>query len=96
MQIVKWIIAFVCFVPALWLSGINWYIFWTIFVRKKEAPSRTPLLGGGLGVIGVMIMPVRESITWFWVPLVLDWGCFPGIFHTLMFHLMRILREKKS
>jgi len=96
MQIVKWIIAFVCFTQAVWLSGFNWYIFWKIRVRKEEAPSWIPLIGGGLGAIGVAIMPIPGSVSWFWVPLLLDWGCFLGIFDTLMFHLLRILREKKS
>jgi hypothetical protein len=84
---VQWIVAFVCFALALWLSVLNWRVFWKRHVQKVQASSWLPLIGGGLGAVGIVVLPVAGSVAWCWIPLVLDWGSIPGIGYSLFFHL---------
>jgi hypothetical protein len=70
-----------------WLAILNAGVFWKVHVRKQEAPSWIPLLGGLFGVVGLLLLPFEATRDWWWIPLLLDWGCAPGIGHTILFHL---------
>lgn len=94
MHTLQWIIAFACFSLAVWLSVLNWRVFWKRHVRKVPAPSWLPLIGGGLGAVGVVVLPVTGSAAWCWVPVLLDWGCVPGIGYSIIFHLLRRGKSK--
>jgi hypothetical protein len=93
MQVLRWIIAIGCLALAVWLSALNWNVFWKRHVRGVSAPSWIPLLAGSLGAIGIVTLPVSGSSAWWWVPLLLDWGSLPGIGYSIVYHLTR-RREK--
>ena len=52
----------------------NAVIFWLTVLRKEEAPSVAPIVGGVIAAAGVVILPVAGSWKWAWVPLLIDWG----------------------
>lgn len=88
------IIAAAIFLAAgVWLSALNAGVFWKVHVRKQEASSWIPLLGGVFGVFGLLLLPFEAVHRWWWVPLCLDWGSLPGIGHALLFHLFRQFRS---
>lgn len=82
-----WGISLVLLALSAWLMFLNWGVFWTIYVRKKHAPSWIPLLGGVLGAAALAINPQSELRVWWWVPFLVDWGCLPGLLYTLVWHL---------
>jgi len=57
--------------------AFNAMIFWLTVVRKEQASSVAPILGGVIAAAGIAILPVSESWKWLWVPLVVDWGGLP-------------------
>ena len=59
------------------------------FVLKERTPSFVPLIGGLAGVLSIMICPARAVHSWWWLPLLLDWGSVPGIAHALWWHTRR-------
>jgi hypothetical protein len=91
-SIVAWIVGGVLLLVSFWICALNAGVFWKLFVRKVEAPSWIPLLGGVLGVFGLVVIPVELAHKLCWVPLVLDYGSVPGILHTICAHLVRLLR----
>lgn len=68
------------------IAGFNWGVFWKGFVRRQEAPSWIPLLGGVLGALGLVAAPIPGTTALCWLPLLLDWGCAPGLLHTGLFY----------
>jgi len=53
----------------LWIA-LAWYLF------KKRA-SLIPFVGGVLGAISLLVLPVSGVRHFFWIPLVADLGCGP-------------------
>ena len=88
-----WCVAALALVVGLWLSLMNWAVFWALYVRRVRAPSWTPLLGGLLISIAMLSAPLPYLHRWAFVPLLLDWGCLPGLAYTLWFHLGRTRRK---
>jgi hypothetical protein len=93
-------ISIVCLAIAIWISLLNWIVFWKrhvrpvespswVDVRRIESPSWIPLLGGVLGVVGMLVAPLPHLKAWVWIPLLLDWGSVPGMGYTVWFHVLR-------
>jgi hypothetical protein len=76
----------------LWLSLLNWSVAWRTLVRRQHAPSWIPLLGGSLGALGLVVSPLPEMARVWWLPLLLDWGCAPGLLHAGLYHIVRQVR----
>ena len=65
----------------VWLSFLNWSVFWASFIRKQPVPSWIPLLGGSLGALGFVVAPVSGAAQFWWIPFLIDWGSAPGLLH---------------
>ncbi len=89
-----WIIGVVLLLLSIWVSTLNAGVFWKLFVRKVDAPSWIPLVGGVLGVFGLGILPMEFAHKLCWLPLVLDYGSLPGILHTIVAFVIRGVRER--
>ncbi|PYP92880.1 MAG: hypothetical protein DMG65_02505 [Candidatus Angelobacter sp. Gp1-AA117] len=46
-------------------------------LRAKNSGSFAMIMGGVLGAIGILLLPVSGAHKWFWLPAVLDFGCLP-------------------
>lgn len=90
--LLRWAVGGTLVLLFAWLAVLNACAPWTWYVRKREHPSWTPLLGGVSGAIGIWVLPLEAAHRWWWVPLVLDWGSLPGIAHALMYHLLSQLK----
>jgi len=63
----------------------NAMIFRLTVVRKEDAPSVAPIVGGIIAAAGVVTLPVMSSWHWAWVPLLVDWGGLPSfLYHWLI------------
>lgn len=69
---------FIFAVALLLIGGVfiayNAMIFWLTVVRKEDAPSVAPIIGGVIAAAGIVALPVTASWQWAWVPLLVDWG----------------------
>jgi hypothetical protein len=88
MELFLWILGCLCGLCFLWLTVMNWIIFWKRHILGMEAPSWFPLLAGILGVIAVLLLPLNLSCFW-WLPLLIDWGSAPGILYSIWWHVVR-------
>ncbi|MCH8250695.1 MAG: hypothetical protein IH913_13955 [Proteobacteria bacterium] len=65
--------------------AFNAMIFWFTVIRKEDASSVAPIVGGIIAAAGVIALPVTSSWHWAWIPLVVDWGGFPiFLYHWLL------------
>ena len=77
-----WPVSFVMIVLFLWIASMNAYVLVLDLRGTVDPPSWFPLFGGLLGAIGLWLLPVEGSTQWAWCPLVLDYGCAPGLLFT--------------
>jgi len=89
MEILRWIFGTICCSAFLWLTALNWQIFWKRHICKAtDTPSWIPFLAGILGAIGLLVIPLGFTAFW-WIPFFLDWGSLPGIGYSIWWHLAR-------
>lgn len=85
----RWILAMICFVPAAFLIVMNWHIFWhNMQSRRKNVDSFSswvPLIDGLLGALCLGLVPVPEVRRFWWVPIVIDYGCVVGLTETAIY-----------
>ena len=63
---------------SLWaILGNLWVAFGGLFKKRKQFQSFVPLIGGILGVVGVMLLPIPRWHIFWWLPLFIDLGCVP-------------------
>ncbi|MDT8376105.1 MAG: hypothetical protein RQ867_05110 [Mariprofundaceae bacterium] len=86
---VVWLIVFIAW-PQLTASitlltagsvmiAYNALIFRSTVVRKEEASSLLPFVGGVIAAVGIALLPLEQSWKWAWIPLLIDWGGLPLI-----------------
>ena len=89
----RWSVAILFLLAGVWVSLMNWVVFWTLYIKRTRAPSWTPLLGGLLVSMSILLAPLPDIWLWAWIPFVLDWGSAPGIGYTAWFHIRRTWKE---
>jgi len=94
MELFRWIVTGVLGFLALYIMVVNNGIFIQGYFLKKETPSWIPLLGGGLGACALLVCPVPGTGSWWWAPLLLDFGCLPGALFTGWYYLRHWQRER--
>ena len=87
-----WSLAILLLVMSAYFIIVNWVILVFQLLKKKTA-SWIPLIGGIFGVFGLMMLPVEGALDYWWVPLVIDYGCLLGMSYTAYVHVF--LRKKK-
>jgi hypothetical protein len=93
LEILRWIFGTIFCISALWIIWLNWQIFWKLHIRKEQnVSSWIPLLGGGIGALGMFTLPVKFISGYWWLPFFLDWGSILGLSHALCWHVRRILK----
>ena len=93
LEAARWILGSLSLIAGAYVSGVNAYILLR-YLRRSNAPSWIPLIGGILGAIGLLILPTPSLRAAWWIPFFLDWGSVPGITHAVAWHLLRRNREK--
>ena len=91
-DMLRWAGGGLLFIVFLWLAAMNGSIFWQNYIKREKAPSWVPLVGGVFGTLSLLLLPIDSVKPWWWVPLIVDFGCVPGIVHTLIWGLIRATR----
>lgn len=74
------------------ICGNWWFVYVGLVKRKHE--SWIPLIGGALGCVGCLLSPYAVLNRYWWVPLLLDWGCVPGFGHCAVYYLVWLVRGR--
>jgi hypothetical protein len=68
----------------------NWIIFLKRYVLKNSNSSWIPLIGGGLCGCA-LLLPCKNLGQYFIIPLLIDYGCFIGLIHTVLFIIFKVI-----
>jgi hypothetical protein len=75
-------------IAALWVTIMNWYIVFSYCFTRKHV-SWVPLVGGLLGCGATLAYPGGRLASYWWMPLLADWGCAPGLSFTAVCFLLK-------
>ncbi len=87
----RWMLAVPLLLIGVWIIVSGWVLVFQWFIQKKHS-SITPLVGGLLTTLGLLLMPSGYRTLW-WMPLVVDVGCIPSLVLVLIHVLRRYLRR---
>jgi len=90
-DVMQWILSVGLIVMFLGAAYGNWQIaYTTIYKRERCGPhvSYVFLAGGLVGSMGVWLCPLDAVSRYWWLPLVLDFGCAPYIVIAIVFGLL--------
>jgi hypothetical protein len=73
-------------VISCWVITLNWSVFAQGYLLRRKTSSWIPLIGGVAGVATFLVLPIDDIHKYWWLPLLADWGCIPGLLHALLFH----------
>jgi len=93
MDYIRWILAvlFISFFGFMFF--VNWRIAFCNYVKRTSFTSVIPFIGGIAGSLGLLIFPVKQVNSFWWIPLITEWGSIPLIIFTL---LCSIFAKNKS
>ena len=79
----RWALGVLLLLGAVWLIALNdWIVVQRLVLKRKRLPSWLPLIGGCLGMLAFLILPVAVARQYWRAPLLVDWGCIPGLLYT--------------
>ena len=76
-----WALSVVLLLVGGFVIIMNWVIIYYSLVKKKHS-SWAPLAGGVFAAVGLAILPIAGVAKYWYVPLIVDYGCLPGMTHT--------------
>ena len=84
-----WTLAVILFLFFLWIGAMNTVVIPLHWWLYKKHSSMVPLLGGLLGTVALIIVPLDGARFWWWVPLIVDLGSAPLMVATFIDWLRR-------
>ncbi|SMF41419.1 hypothetical protein SAMN06296036_112161 [Pseudobacteriovorax antillogorgiicola] len=93
MEVVYWILTIFLSLLGGYVVALNSFCV-VQMIRGYKVGSWIPLLGGGCISIAAIVAPVDTVASLWWVPLLVDWGCVPGIGWAILYHASRLVGEK--
>lgn len=94
--IIAWILSFSLLLLGAYVTVMNWAVFVNNVILKKPCGSAIPFGGGLFGSLGIIIMPIKDSFVWCWIPCFVDWGSFPAVIVSLTYVIKEKLKKKKK
>jgi hypothetical protein len=82
-------------IAAGWLIFGNWSSI-VLFLLKRKHSSWIPIIGGGVGCLGCLLSPYAVLNKLWWVPLLLDWGCVPGLSFSAIYFAISFIRRFRT
>ncbi len=83
------IVSIISGIIGVFFITINYIIFWKGYLKKEKTPSVTPLLGGVLASISILLITDGKYRFLSLLPLLLDLGCLPAIFRLIYVYFHR-------
>ncbi len=86
MTIVLWIASGLLGLLGALITLLNGGVFVQGAILRQDTPSWVPLLGGLALTVALLLCPLPGTGRWWWLPLLLDYGCVPGFAHTAWYY----------
>lgn len=83
-HVLMWLLSTCCFAFGLPFVFMNWHTVFAWIVLGKHS-SWVPGLGGIFVGIGIATLPLPAVRPYWWICLLLDWGCAPGIVYSIAY-----------
>ena len=80
-QVLLFVVSAALLLVGGYVSLMNWMVI-VNWLRTRKHSSWIPLFGGVLAMLGVALIPIAGARSYWWLPLVIDWGCFPGLLYS--------------
>ncbi len=76
--VLRWLVSVILIGLSACIIVANlWIAFGGLFRKRDKFVSYVPLVGGLMGAAGLLLVPLESSVDFWWIPLVVDWGCGP-------------------
>jgi hypothetical protein len=97
MIILLWIISIVLLAVWFVVTCSNlWIAVGGLFKKREKFVSFIPFVGGILGMIGVLLLPVTGARPFWWIPILLDLGCGLMLVGVVIEQIKKIFRCRKN
>ena len=88
-----WTISVLLLAFSLWaIVGNLWITFGGLVKKRKKFESLIPFVGGLIGMVGVLLLPVSGVRHFWWVPLLVDLGCGPLLAAVVVEQIRKAIR----
>jgi hypothetical protein len=84
MALMIWIVSILLLGVFLYIALLHAALIFSVYVLKQKGSSMVPLFAGICGALGIVLLPVKGSAKYWWLPLLLDYGSIPLLLHTLL------------
>lgn len=71
-----------------------WIVFGGLFKKREKFQSLIPFVGGIVGTIGFLLLPMSQLRHIWWVPLIMDLGCGPMLVAIIIDQIRKRLRTR--
>ena len=88
----RWFLGVICLIASAIVIICNYAMIVQSYVTKKFH-SQIPLIGGILGIIGLVIAPIKLSWYFCLLPAIVDFGTLPILAATGIDYILRNLRK---
>lgn len=78
LHVLMWFAAILLAVVGGWIAVMNAAVLIVNSVDRNRHASWIPLIGGVFLSLSLIIIPIDGARAWWWIPLLLDFGCAPG------------------
>lgn len=62
------------------------------YVQSKRHISAIPIVGGFCGTLALIVLPINQLRSWWWIPLILHYGSLPMLFGLLIMLIAMSIR----
>jgi len=88
---VLWVIACLLLLLSAMITLGNAGVVLRWMLQRKRS-SFLPVVGGFWGMVGVLVLPLKGSAKWCWIPLIADLGSAP----MLVFLILTLFRKENA
>ncbi len=90
---VRWMLGLVLLTLSCLACVSNGIDAWEWF-RHRRHSSSLPLIGGLFGALGLLILPLPQLASWWWLPFFLDYASLPWLLYTLGYLLWALYNKR--
>ena len=91
---ILWSVSVLALSLSLWaIAGNLWITFGGLLKQRKATETLIPFVGGLIGMVGVLLLPVSGVRHFWWVPLLVDLGCGPMLAAVVVERIRKAFRQ---
>ena len=93
--VMLWAVSIFLFANFAWVAFINLRTAIRWYLHRKRGSS-IPLIGGLLGCVAMIAVPLNGFDNYWWVPLLVDIGCVPLVLGGIVYLFAGIVHKRRT